>query len=609
MKRKLLCLLLALCLFAAVPAGALAADNDGEMLEVLSALGVMNGDERGELNLEQNVTRAQFAKMAVAASRLGTAGSAAVSPFNDVASGHWAAGYLAAAAEYGWLNGYPDGSFRPEEAVTLAQAVTVLEKLLGYKDGDFTSGWPEGQMALGEKLGLTAGVQRGSGETLTRLDCARLVYNTLNAQDKYGKTYAQALGHSLDESGKIDRAALVESVTKGPITADSDWLSDVAFTPLHIYRNGEKASISAVREFDVLYYSETMKTVWATSRSVTGKLTAVLPNAASPDSITVDGVNYALGSSSAGYAVSELGDIKPGDMVTLLLGRDDIAAAVMPAGEPESAVVGLVTSVGMETAVSESGDRYTRGYVTLTATDGKTEKFTFPSAPGVQTGDVVLVSSENGVNSLARMPAGGLSGTVSENGGQIGSVKLAADAEILDVSGTSGRSISPARLAGVTLNEEDVLACVYNDGGEAAKLVLGDVTGDVHSYGLLREKTYGGSAVYYKYLSGGVSFIYPAAKDLGGAPGGIQIKGGVSAPEAVQSLLRSNVTGMDTGSVTTEMGAFTLNSTVQIYVLSNDGESMVSSTEVDMENYTLTAWYDDLPSQGGALRVITAEAK
>ncbi|MBE6994348.1 MAG: S-layer homology domain-containing protein, partial [Ruminococcaceae bacterium] len=68
-----------------------APDLEGEVLPVLGILGVMNGDERGELNLTAPVTRAQFVKMAVACSALKTTGQAGayISPYPDVRAGTW----------------------------------------------------------------------------------------------------------------------------------------------------------------------------------------------------------------------------------------------------------------------------------------------------------------------------------------------------------------------------------------------------------------------------------------------------------------------------------------------------------------------------------------
>ena len=50
--------------------------------------------------------------------------------FPDVDSGHWASGSIAAAASQGWLEGYPDGTFRPDQPITRAEAITVINRIL-----------------------------------------------------------------------------------------------------------------------------------------------------------------------------------------------------------------------------------------------------------------------------------------------------------------------------------------------------------------------------------------------------------------------------------------------------------------------------------------------
>ena len=50
--------------------------------------------------------------------------------FTDVAPTHWAYKYIATATSFGWLNGYSDGTFRPNQPITRAEAVTVINRML-----------------------------------------------------------------------------------------------------------------------------------------------------------------------------------------------------------------------------------------------------------------------------------------------------------------------------------------------------------------------------------------------------------------------------------------------------------------------------------------------
>ena len=123
MKRngKLLPLFLSLCLLLPLALPAAMAVDSAIQLETIRALGIMTGDENGEMNLSSPVTRAQFVKMMTAASvyrdSIGDGSGSAL--FQDVKSDHWASGYIKLAVEQEWMTGYVDGTFRPDSTITL----------------------------------------------------------------------------------------------------------------------------------------------------------------------------------------------------------------------------------------------------------------------------------------------------------------------------------------------------------------------------------------------------------------------------------------------------------------------------------------------------------
>ncbi|MGE4353315.1 MAG: S-layer homology domain-containing protein, partial [Oscillospiraceae bacterium] len=599
MNKRLISLLLVFVMTVSLAAPAMAADNS-EVLDVLAALGVMNGDENGDLNLSGNITRAQFAKMVVAASKYGDKGgeSTGVSPFADVKFTYWAAGYVATARDAGWLNGYLDGTFRPDRSVTMAEAVTVLEKLLGYSDSDISGTWPAGQMALARSLGLNSGVNAADDEDLTRMECAKLVYNTLNADTKQGTVYALSLGYSLDTGGNIDYLSLMNKAMEGPlVVTDGTWLDEIGFTPLHVYRNSADATIADVQQYDLVYYSQKMSAVWAWNNPKTGMVDSVLPDTANPTSIVLSGVSYTLGTSAAVSAVSDLGDIQVGDVVTVLLGKDDDVAAVFSAQKLDTTVVGVVAGTGIEAYESATGDRYTKNYIAVIATDGTARKFSLDAASGADKGDIVSISYSGDTVTVKKLLGGGVSGRVNSSGTQIGTVRFSDDVEILDVFEFSAKKITTSRIAGVTIDADEVLACVKNSAGEIEKLVLDDVTGDVQSYGILTEKstvpgTNLGFTVYYSFICNGVSTIYPSTnRDIGGEIGGVRIEGSVSAPTGMQSLKSGGISDLGTSSVTVSGNQFDTAS-VQVYEKRSGDYYLTTLSSVNTSDYNLTGWYD-----------------
>ena len=94
--------------------------------------GVINGYEDGTFKPDDTITRAEFAKI-IMVSELGDANisSSLVANFSDT-QGHWANRYIAAAVNAGIINGYPEGTFKPDNTVTYAEAVKMVVCALGY---------------------------------------------------------------------------------------------------------------------------------------------------------------------------------------------------------------------------------------------------------------------------------------------------------------------------------------------------------------------------------------------------------------------------------------------------------------------------------------------
>jgi peptide/nickel transport system substrate-binding protein len=92
--------------------------------------GVINGFPDGTFKPDQDVTRAQFAKLVAVAFNLPTTGVTA-STFSDVAADHWAIGFIEAAVAKGWIKGYPDGTYGPEKNITREEMATLMVRVLG----------------------------------------------------------------------------------------------------------------------------------------------------------------------------------------------------------------------------------------------------------------------------------------------------------------------------------------------------------------------------------------------------------------------------------------------------------------------------------------------
>lgn len=95
----------------------------------------IEGYPDGSFGPERGMTRAEYTALAVRFFEVYGDGSAEImekyKSFDDVSEGDWAASYIQAAAKYGWVNGYEDGSFHPSRQITRAEVVTLTNRLLG----------------------------------------------------------------------------------------------------------------------------------------------------------------------------------------------------------------------------------------------------------------------------------------------------------------------------------------------------------------------------------------------------------------------------------------------------------------------------------------------
>lgn len=100
-----------------------------EAVMYLADLDIIEGYPDGAFQPETTITRAEFTTMTMRYAELKP--SQAAAGFPDVSGDHWAWGYIAAAKEADYIQGYPGGNFGPEEEMTRAQAVTILNRIMG----------------------------------------------------------------------------------------------------------------------------------------------------------------------------------------------------------------------------------------------------------------------------------------------------------------------------------------------------------------------------------------------------------------------------------------------------------------------------------------------
>ena len=537
MKRKLLSLLTAagLCLGLTGYAGAASfpdvSDADTALaVEVLSGLGIVSGGSDGNYYPDQGLTRAQFCKLAVLAEGHGdqVSGSAYRTLFSDVSGSHWAASYINLACEEGLVSGYGNGTFGPDDPVTVGQAVTVVLRLLGYTTDQVGPFWPEDYMALGEQLGLLEGVSRDPDHALTRGEAALMLYALLGQSDSTGKNYIDNLCAS-----KVENAVLLDT------DAES---GDGSEGMVEVYANQNLSWYEPAAELDGLTGSR-----GALLLDQSGRVTGFLPDdtvryTLIPESVTANRIN-------SSYAVSNTTPVVVGDTLTTFgdcwydlescsqltlyynqSGNLELVAAterttyegVVLSGyyedaSPNTSTPDTITLLGMELEVEESavsslsafsvGDKITvtldgdgavisaaaggqttlygvlgEGQVELTC--GLTAKGTVSGSAGA--GDLVKVTS-SGVGKLSvSQVSGGSSLDLSVSEGTLGSIPLADNVRIYERAGNSVvTEIDLEDIQIATVQAADIDFYATDSNGLVSVLLLDNVTGNAYTYGLL----------------------------------------------------------------------------------------------------------------------------
>lgn len=113
-------------------------------VKYLETFGIMNGYKDGTFRPQQAITRAEFVAISVRfyeAYGIKVTSEAEKLVFTDVSSGYWASGYIDAASMNGWVLGYGNGTFAPDNEITRAEVVTIVNRVLGRAaDKDYVAG-------------------------------------------------------------------------------------------------------------------------------------------------------------------------------------------------------------------------------------------------------------------------------------------------------------------------------------------------------------------------------------------------------------------------------------------------------------------------------------
>lgn len=388
MRKKIMiiiCTIVILCAGSMVSAATTFKDIKGKTCEdsvdTLITLGLVSGyPEDNTYRPENAVTRAEMAKLMVVA--LGqdgnlTEASKKTTKFKDM-QGHWAYGYVNIASELGIINGYPNGTFGPNNTVSYAEATAMIIRALEFEDvvSKSTEAWPNNYINQAKELSLYSNVGTiNSSDGAKRGNVAIMLWNmlrtgvcTVTGQNSSGLIYGE--GEKLINK-KMTKFTYFDEVLIDDIDFDDDFeTADVKLKgdkTVTITMDASEASKMFGQKYDILYNNSTKKIIKSEKTSKNTTKQGFIEEVTS-SKIYIDG------GSTKGYELPKSSNI-------LLYGVDDLDEAVeailvfsgstleyVVAFPPEQVYLGMVTESDVSISKKNDGIKVANYKVSSTKT-------------------------------------------------------------------------------------------------------------------------------------------------------------------------------------------------------------------------------------------------
>ncbi len=199
MRKTISLLLIISLLLSAIPVGAASfSDMDENDFRIavtqLSNLGVLKGYEDGSFRPDEVMTRGEFAVLM--AKLFGAAEQQLTnSYFYDIPEEHFAKNSIVYCAQMNLMQGYGDGTFRPDQPITYSESVKIMVCALGYYTlAENKGGYPVGYLEQARDLSILKGISKNLTDRILRGEIAQLAYNALNVQLLEETTFGVHIG-------------------------------------------------------------------------------------------------------------------------------------------------------------------------------------------------------------------------------------------------------------------------------------------------------------------------------------------------------------------------------------------------------------------------------
>ena len=216
-------------------------DKNYEAIEILTALDLIEGYEDDTFKPQETITRAEAIAMIDRMLGLRSAVGQTTTEYKDVPANHWASGYIAIGTARGIIAGHGDGTFRPEDPVTYEQMIKMIIYAMGFGPmASQTSTYPANVLMIGSQYGVINNVNAAIGKAVPRSDVAQLIYNALDKPLMvFGGIGSNGPIYQIDEDANILDQYLHVVKVEG-IVIGNDYGENKQNKRVRIYDNKEK---------------------------------------------------------------------------------------------------------------------------------------------------------------------------------------------------------------------------------------------------------------------------------------------------------------------------------------------------------------------------------
>lgn len=392
-------------------------------------------------------------------------------------------------------------------------------------------------------------------------------------------------------------------------------------------RDGNNSSSSEIDALDVCYYLENENTVVAYSKRMTGVFENAYPSKENITAVVLSGNTYQIGHTNATNKLSSDGDIKYGDTITLLFGKDDTVVDVITLSESEK-VYGVLLESSLKNRLDKNGNRLSEYAASIMRTDGTVTEYSADKDYDSLKGKAVAVSFKNGLASISSINSGdGVNGNFDWNKKSLGKYILSSDIDIIDVaydtdySAAKSKEIFPQRLDGASISSDDILYAQIK-GSEIQALILDDFTNDVYDYGIVLyaknlSSDYATAGEYKVNINGSYS-EFVTQNTAFNISSGQPAKFETDAAKGIVGIQKLNavsdsITGVDELYAYTRNNKYRLSDDVIVYhQVNKTGDAtgyryeMISKDKMDFGK-SVTAYCDKSEKSGGRIRVLVVK--